>query len=447
MKLYYYADNDQHKGPFTIEELKTKRLNRKTLVWTDGMEDWATAEGIGELHEILISEPPPLPKKNNSSLKNELILEKDHPIIGRNSKFDHAYIKETEATFIGIVILAIPILFNVTGIIKFDSEESFNQAKTLILLTTLAIRIGSTVWVRNIATRQNRNATGWGWFAFFLPSIALIIIGQLKKLKLKIELNENLRPSEQTIVLLQKAKVLFNNYRFAECIQLLDKAIELEPNNLKCIELRALSNFKLNNYGIAEQDFKLLLNHEKYFLISNLHLGNIASINHNQDKAIEFWLAAKKHNNVDAEKKLDMFYNFTHKYLLNNTQLHRKLGIEEERPFMEYGVSKYINGLPIIDQELKPKSNKVKIGQYQNGICLEFRSTFKSINLAIAYYEIADIKYYKVERIFEVLLTDRNILKFSYDLSKDYLKGLDKLSDNFKRATGRNLTQLQYEIE
>ena len=60
MKHYYYADSEQQFGPFTVDELKTKRLKKSTLVWTDGMQDWTSANEIEELKDILISEPPPL---------------------------------------------------------------------------------------------------------------------------------------------------------------------------------------------------------------------------------------------------------------------------------------------------------------------------------------------------------------------------------------------------
>ena len=49
MRHYYYVDNDQQFGPFTVDELKSKRLKKSTLVWTDGMHGWVTADDIGEL--------------------------------------------------------------------------------------------------------------------------------------------------------------------------------------------------------------------------------------------------------------------------------------------------------------------------------------------------------------------------------------------------------------
>ncbi|MBK9555669.1 MAG: DUF4339 domain-containing protein [Bacteroidetes bacterium] len=44
MKHYYFSDNNQQLGPFTLDELKVKRLKKSTLVWTDGLQDWTTAD-------------------------------------------------------------------------------------------------------------------------------------------------------------------------------------------------------------------------------------------------------------------------------------------------------------------------------------------------------------------------------------------------------------------
>lgn len=49
MKHYYYAENEQQLGSFTVDELKTKRLKMSTLVWTEGMQDWTSANAIEDL--------------------------------------------------------------------------------------------------------------------------------------------------------------------------------------------------------------------------------------------------------------------------------------------------------------------------------------------------------------------------------------------------------------
>lgn len=52
MQWYYSKDSAQH-GPVTLPELQQKihngELPADTLVWRDGMVDWATASGISEI--------------------------------------------------------------------------------------------------------------------------------------------------------------------------------------------------------------------------------------------------------------------------------------------------------------------------------------------------------------------------------------------------------------
>ena len=63
IKYYYIVENDQELGPFNIEELKSRTLRKSTLVWTEGMPEWGTAENIYELKELFIAKPPPLPER------------------------------------------------------------------------------------------------------------------------------------------------------------------------------------------------------------------------------------------------------------------------------------------------------------------------------------------------------------------------------------------------
>jgi len=139
------------------------------------MKEWAPADSVDELKDILISEPPPLPKSSKSTTV-ETIQIKQASIPVTNSKYDLTYIKEDGATFFGVLLLVVPIALKSSGAIKFETEESYNQARMFLGIGSVVIRTAVTAWVVNIAFRQNRNSTGWGWFAFFLPSIALIII-------------------------------------------------------------------------------------------------------------------------------------------------------------------------------------------------------------------------------------------------------------------------------
>jgi len=63
---YYYAVNGQQSGPVSFEQLShlfaNRTINRDTLVWKQGMGEWAALKDVQELKSFLGgSTPPPLP--------------------------------------------------------------------------------------------------------------------------------------------------------------------------------------------------------------------------------------------------------------------------------------------------------------------------------------------------------------------------------------------------
>lgn len=64
--LYHYAANGQQMGPVTIDKLKelfaARNINRDSLVWKQGMQNWTPLKEVEELKSFLGgSTPPPLP--------------------------------------------------------------------------------------------------------------------------------------------------------------------------------------------------------------------------------------------------------------------------------------------------------------------------------------------------------------------------------------------------
>ena len=115
------------------------------------------------------------------------------------SKYDESYEKETGASFVGVVILLISFVSSIIGRNNITLTPLEYTTLSIALLITRIIIVASVV---NIAKRQNRDPFGWGLFAFFLPSIALIIIGLQKKLATDMEIDDSL-PSDV------KSKVLY----------------------------------------------------------------------------------------------------------------------------------------------------------------------------------------------------------------------------------------------
>lgn len=64
--VYHYASNGQQMGPVTFEKLKelfaARTINRDSLVWKQGMQNWLALKEVEELKSFLGgSTPPPLP--------------------------------------------------------------------------------------------------------------------------------------------------------------------------------------------------------------------------------------------------------------------------------------------------------------------------------------------------------------------------------------------------
>ena len=63
---YYYASNGTQAGPVPMEQLRTlfagRTINRDTLIWKSGMENWKPLNEVEELKAFLGGKtPPPLP--------------------------------------------------------------------------------------------------------------------------------------------------------------------------------------------------------------------------------------------------------------------------------------------------------------------------------------------------------------------------------------------------
>lgn len=96
-------------------------------------------------------------------------------------KYDESYENEIGATITGSIVIALNLIVLFTR--SYSGQSSSNEFYPIFSIINLIWRIIVTVWVVNIAGRQNRSTGGWGVFTFFMPNLALIIIGLLKKLR------------------------------------------------------------------------------------------------------------------------------------------------------------------------------------------------------------------------------------------------------------------------
>jgi hypothetical protein len=162
-------------------------------------------------------------------------------------KYDPTYKKEDDAITVGIILLVITLIFAIVGPIKFEDKESYVQSLAVTAIVSLILRICVTIWAVNIAKRQNRETFGWGLFAFFLPSIALIVIAKRKKLFANIQIVEGLDNEQNSKILSDKAQEFYNEKKYSESIRFSEKAIELNSNNEIAKEIKKKSKAAKGN--------------------------------------------------------------------------------------------------------------------------------------------------------------------------------------------------------
>lgn len=62
---YWIATNGQKEGPMSLDEVKSRNLTRKTLVWYPGLAQWTHADKIPELRTLFDYLPPELPTEDD----------------------------------------------------------------------------------------------------------------------------------------------------------------------------------------------------------------------------------------------------------------------------------------------------------------------------------------------------------------------------------------------
>lgn len=65
IKKYYLAKNGEKLGPFSIRELQNIDIDKESLIWYNGIENWVKIQEIEELSQVFNQIPPPIPKSKN----------------------------------------------------------------------------------------------------------------------------------------------------------------------------------------------------------------------------------------------------------------------------------------------------------------------------------------------------------------------------------------------
>lgn len=151
---FYIAVNGQQTGPFTIEDLKAKNIQRDTLVWTEGLDNWTKAEHIPMLKEVLRATPPPLPNNEAKTTSHQVPPPPTPtPPISNDKYFGYELARRRErlfATIIEAIIIAVPILLLFGDDVSDSDPYSFGSIVGGAILSAILGAIFYPMWGGNL---------------------------------------------------------------------------------------------------------------------------------------------------------------------------------------------------------------------------------------------------------------------------------------------------------
>jgi hypothetical protein len=76
---YFFANGNEQRGPYTLEELSSFGLRPDTLVWREGMEQWQRADSIPEVVERIPLASPAAPIEAAPASAHQAVVFAQHP--------------------------------------------------------------------------------------------------------------------------------------------------------------------------------------------------------------------------------------------------------------------------------------------------------------------------------------------------------------------------------
>lgn len=441
MNYYFYQDRGSRKGPYTYKELKSKRLLASTLVWTEGMDNWMQAKLVDELKEIVISEPPPVIVKKvyhetpneKSTINKDNVENEDSQLL--SLPFDPNFKTERDAASIGVGLMLLSLVVYIIVVHAVNDNNVIPAVNAIFVLA----RIPLSIYIVQITKRLNRNPFVWGIFGFFLPTFTLIIIGLLKKKMLKnIDLSNYITKEQKVEHCLYNAEKNFRKNRYTDSLVYLNRLLDLDPSHNEARFLRGRTCLELKLYQKAKFDFEQIKNNNKYSSEVYYYLGDIDILNHNREQAIKNWIRSNELGYSHAKKRLDLYHNFTGIYILNERDRCRKLINKQNNPVIYAFDAVYLSGFKGIDG--RAGQDYYVIHVYDNG--LEIRSKLEneeqSINYAIAFYEITEMKH-ESKNLLIIELFGGERLTFKLTNNHRSIEELFILSNLYKTSTGNTI--------
>lgn len=148
---FYIAVNGQKTGPFSIEDLKSKDIQKDTLMWTEGLDNWTKADHIPLLKDVLRAIPPPLSNSGSAQNTNQNIP--PPPITNKPAQdkyFGYELAnrrKRLFATIVESIILLIPAM------IVFGGETDLYSAESILGQVVFSAILGAifySLWSGNL---------------------------------------------------------------------------------------------------------------------------------------------------------------------------------------------------------------------------------------------------------------------------------------------------------
>lgn len=80
MKLYYFIKDNQRVGPLPLDQLLQNGVQPSTLVWTDGLTDWVTANQVADLQPLFTPVQPVAPAPPAQPVMPEATIQAAAPV-------------------------------------------------------------------------------------------------------------------------------------------------------------------------------------------------------------------------------------------------------------------------------------------------------------------------------------------------------------------------------
>jgi hypothetical protein len=164
LMMTFYTNNGQHEeGPFTLEELKARKITKDTPIWHEGLTTWTTAGQVAELKNLFVATPPPIPAPSRPQV-NAQVINREVPVT--KSKGNGVFI----ALFLTLVLVLLAVTLYVNFKDNFTSatqEEAPAAAPEADSTSALSAEEERRRKMNEILTARNMNYRN-NWQKYFI---------------------------------------------------------------------------------------------------------------------------------------------------------------------------------------------------------------------------------------------------------------------------------------